>query len=248
LKVLGFDTATAATTVALCDFPGEGLQIEARDDPPRGARPRHATHLMALIIKLLEQAGASWNDVDRLAVGVGPGTFTGLRVGIATARALARAREIPLVGVSTLESLALNVRCTTDQAAGADAVLGVLDARRREVFAAGWRRGGNEGGSGRGLEHRLLSPRALPPGDLAALIADLGCSALAIGDGAVEFRSVLERSGALIPADDSELHRVTAMNHCRLAESRHGSAPDEIHPEYLRLPDAEIARRAAGSA
>jgi tRNA threonylcarbamoyladenosine biosynthesis protein TsaB len=247
--ILGFDTATAATTVALCDFEREDLRIEARDDPPRGVRPRHATRLMGLIVELLGQAGASWEDIDRIAVGVGPGTFTGLRIGIATARALARAREIPLVGISTLESLALNARSESDQAAAdAGAVFAVLDARRRQVFAAGWRIEADEVWGRPGFEHQLLWPRALSAGDLAVLIADLDFNVMAIGDGAVEFRSVLARSGALIPRDDSELHRVTAMNHCRLAGSLRGGAPDEIQPEYLRLPDAEIARRAAGSA
>jgi tRNA threonylcarbamoyladenosine biosynthesis protein TsaB len=247
LTILAFDTATAATTVALCDGAQGDFRIEARDDPQAGSRPRHATRLMALIVELLDRAETSWADIDRIAVGIGPGTFTGLRIGIATARALARARAIPLVGVSTLQSLALNVRAV-DQSAGAIAVFAILDARRREVFAAGWGITGTDGRDEHGLGRALLSARALSPGDLATLISELGFSALAIGDGAVEFRSVLERSGALIPTDDSELHRVTARNHCRLAGSLRGGEPDEVHPEYLRLPDAEIARRAAGSA
>ena len=101
MKVLGFDTATRATTVALLDTD-RGEAIERRDDPPPGARPRHTTRLLALVVEVLDAAGVSWADVDRIAVGVGPGTFTGLRIGVATARALARAREIELVGVSTL--------------------------------------------------------------------------------------------------------------------------------------------------
>jgi hypothetical protein len=68
---------------------------------------------------------------------------------------------------------------------------------------------------------------------------------LALGDGAVRFREVLEDSGALIPEDGSRLHRVTATNHCRLATGLRGSDAEEIQPEYLRLPDAEIAHRAA---
>jgi tRNA threonylcarbamoyladenosine biosynthesis protein TsaB len=209
--------------------------LEARDDPPPGARPGHATRLMPQIVELLERAGIGWREIDRIAVGTGPGTFTGLRIGIATARALARARGIPLVGVSTLRSLAL-----VPDPGPSDVVLGVIDARRGEVFAAAW--------SARGLDHAtvpLLVPAAIAPEALAELVPGLGNAVLAVGDGAVEFRQVLERSGASVPDDASELHRVTAVNHCRLADGSVARAPDEIRPEYLRLPDAEIARRAA---
>ena len=105
MKVLGFDTATRATTVALVDTDRDEV-VERRDDPPPGARPRHTTRLMALVVEVLGDGGAEWPEIDRIAVGVGPGTFTGLRIGVATAHALARAREIDLVGVSTLHSLA----------------------------------------------------------------------------------------------------------------------------------------------
>jgi tRNA threonylcarbamoyladenosine biosynthesis protein TsaB len=245
VRVLGFDTATRATTVALCDLEGGDLRLERRDDPPHDERPRHATRLMPLIVGVLERAATSWSEVDRIAVGIGPGTFTGLRIGIATARALSRALEIPLVGVSTLESLALNGLSGVDEPRGVDPILAVLDARRGEVFAAGWRVWSAEGTDALPQHRSVLSQRALSPDSLARLVPDFGSSVLAIGDGAIEFRAVLERSGAMIPADDSDLHRVTAVNHCLLAGSLRGSAPDEIRPEYLRLPDAEIARRAA---
>jgi hypothetical protein len=68
---------------------------------------------------------------------------------------------------------------------------------------------------------------------------------MVIGDGAVAFRDVLERSGALIPDDDSDLHRVTAVNHCRLGLKMRASDPATVRPSYLRLPDAELSRRAA---
>jgi tRNA threonylcarbamoyladenosine biosynthesis protein TsaB len=223
----------------------DGVAFEARDDPPSGERPRHTTKLMPLIAQLLELSAIGWDQVDRIAVGIGPGTFTGLRIGIATARALSRARNVPLVGVSTLESLAMNAHRSemASAPAEADAVLAVLDARRGEIFAAAWAADGDPLVPER---RELLLPSALLPEALAAKIPELGSRILTIGEGAIEFREVLERSGALIPEDDSELHRVRAINHCRLATSRHASAPDEVGPEYLRLPDAEIARRAAG--
>lgn len=235
MTILAFDTATPATAVALC-AAGEPPR-EARDDPPPGHRPRHASRLLPLAVELLEQAGIGWDAVERIAVGTGPGTFTGLRIGVATARALARAQNVPLTGVSTLHSVALNA-LGDDAPPGFEAVLAVLDARRGEVFTAGWRLTEIEDP---GVP--FLSPRAIAPEALGQLIEQTGFTPLLLGNGAVEFRSVLERSEALIPEDRSELHRVTAIHHCRLARALPGSGPDDVHPEYLRLPDAEISRR-----
>jgi tRNA threonylcarbamoyladenosine biosynthesis protein TsaB len=242
--VLAFDTATPATTVALSGLGN--VVYTARDDPRPGERPGHATRLLPLTARVMERAGIGWDGIDRIAVGVGPGTFTGLRIGIATARALARARSIPLVGVSTLQSLALAgpraaVALGQDPGgitAGLDVVLAVLDARRGEVFSASWRMDEVED-----FESALLLPRAFAPEMLAELVMPLGATTLAIGDGALAFRQVLERSGAVIPDDDSQLHRVTATNHCRLSECLQASVPDEVRPDYLRAPDAEMARR-----
>jgi tRNA threonylcarbamoyladenosine biosynthesis protein TsaB len=240
VRILAFDTATRATTVALCDEAGEPLEL--RDDPPADQGPNHATRLLPLAAKLLARRDLTWSDLDRIAVGTGPGTFTGLRIGIATARALARARGIPLSGVPTLQSLALNA-CSrwVAHAEDVDTVLAVLDARRGEAFVAAW--------EVREIEQpaaQLLPAQAVASADLENVLAELGRPALAIGDGAVRFREPLERTGALVPEASSELHRVTAASHCRLARNLTGGLPDEIRPEYLRLPDAEIMRRAAG--
>jgi tRNA threonylcarbamoyladenosine biosynthesis protein TsaB len=228
--VLAFDTATRSTAVALCD---QDSCFERRDDPPPGARPGHAAWLLELAAAAMADAGVGWAEIDRLAVGVGPGTFTGLRIGIATAHALARAREIPLVGVSTLEALALG----SARSGSAGSVAAVIDARRGEVFTAAW------ACRDRRLGDRLLDPAAVVPDGLAERLATLPQPVLGVGDGAVEFRSVLERSGALIPDDSAEAHKVTAISHCKLARGLQAGAPEDVAPSYLRLPDAEIARR-----
>ena len=238
MKVLGIDTATRATAVALLDSDRDAA-VERRDDPPPGARPRHTTRLMALVVEVLQAADADWAGVDRIAVGVGPGTFTGLRIGIATAQALARARAIDLVGVSTLHSLARGAGAAP--AALDDAVMAVIDARRGEVFAAGWAAQDVT----RPDAVAVLGPRALAPDALAEAMGSDGRSWLAIGDGAVEFRAALEHVGARIPEPDSELNRVSAIEHCRLASGLRPGPPDGIQPEYLRLPDAEINLRTA---
>jgi tRNA threonylcarbamoyladenosine biosynthesis protein TsaB len=240
--IMGLDTATRATAVALTGPETEPL--EARDDPPPGERPRHAAKLLPLCAEVLARAGRTFAELDAIAVGVGPGTFTGLRIGVATARALAQASGVALAGVSTLESLAMNA---TAVAGEAEVALAVLDARRGEVFLGGWWR--SELSSPTTADVRpvpLIEPGALGPEALGEEVRRLGRSALAVGEGAVAFRQVLERSGAFVPDDDSGLHRVSAVNHCRIARNLEPSGPERVQPEYLRLPDAELARRAAG--
>lgn len=248
MALLALDTATRATAVAWQSADGEPA-LEARDDPPVGERPRHTTCLLPLIADVLERSGASWEQVERIAVGVGPGTFTGLRIGIATARALGQALAVPLVAVSTLESLAVSVDQAYPRSNHAhphandppEAVVSVLDARRGEVFAAAWSL------AGRGRVP-LFGVRALKPEQLAELLATseqlVPERTLAVGEGALAFRDILESSGVAIPEGGSECHRVTACAHCRLAWSLPARHPNDVHPCYVRLPDAELGRRA----
>src|SRR5271166_2203877 len=143
--LLGFDTATPSTTVAL--RLADGQMTQARDDPAPGEHPGHATRLLALAHGLLAGAGVSWSAVDRIAVGVGPGTFTGLRVGVATARGLAQSLSAELAGVSSLRALAAAALASERRegepllALERETVLAVIDARRGEVFAAAYEHG-----------------------------------------------------------------------------------------------------------
>ena len=121
MNVLGVDTATPSTVAAVLRADGE--IFESRHDPEPGTRPNHSA-LLAHVERALAAAGLTLDDVDRVAAGVGPGGFTGLRIGISTARALAQGRGLPLVAVSSLEALA--------QTTGA---VPVIDARRKEVFS-----------------------------------------------------------------------------------------------------------------
>jgi tRNA threonylcarbamoyladenosine biosynthesis protein TsaB len=236
MRILAFDTATRATSVALVDTAG-GVVAEARDDPAPGLRPRHTTQLLTLVKDVLDRGGG-WDAVDRIAVGVGPGTFTGLRIGVATARALARARNLPLAGVSTLASVALAAAAEAEF----DAVMAVIDARRGEVFAAAWAPAALARLT---AGEPLLDPVAIGPEALGKAGRELGSRWLAVGDGTVEFRAVLEASGATIPDRDSNLHRVDAVHHARLASRSGPELGADVRPEYLRLPDAELSLSAA---
>ena len=219
--ILGLDTATPATVVAV--LPAAGEPVELRHEPGPGERPGHAAQLLPLARRALEAVGATFADVRRIGVGVGPGTFTGLRIGVATARALAQATGAEVAGISTLEALAVE--------AGDDrAVLAVLDARRGEAYAAAFRDG-----------ERLLAPVAVAPEGLAALADPRHAPWLAVGDGAVRFRDRLEPA-AEVPADASALHAVSALAVCRLAREARPVDRDALLPEYVRLPDA-VPRR-----
>jgi tRNA threonylcarbamoyladenosine biosynthesis protein TsaB len=231
------DTATRATTVAVLDTR-TGEEWERRDDPPPKARPRHTTRLLALAAQALTDAGSDWAGVDLIAVGTGPGTFTGLRIGIASARALASARGLPIAGVSTLRALAVRaVRCAPDQRT----TLAVLDARRAEAFAGAWAAGELDDPSAA----PVLTPQAIAPASLAAVLAQSSRAWRAIGEGAIAFRGELESVGVAVPLDDSPLHRVSAVEICRLAATMAPGGSDDIHPDYLRAPDAELSRRPA---
>lgn len=213
--ILGLDTATPATVVAAGGH-------ERRHVPGPGERPGHAAQLLPLARAVLAEAGAGFGDVQRIAVGVGPGTFTGLRIGIATARALAQASGAAVAPVSTLQALAL--------AAGHDGpVLAVLDARRGEAFVAAWH------GSA-----PLLAPAAVKPGDLAGLTdreIDPARQWLAVGDGALKFAEDLG-DAVDIPDERDPRHQVSALAICRLGADAVPVAIDALVPDYVRAPDA----------
>ncbi len=219
--VLAFDTATQATVVGLL-ATGQA-PIERRDDPQAGARPRHTQRLLALCEEALAEAGARWGDLDRIGVGVGPGSFTGLRIGVATARALGQARGVETVTVSTLAALARGVVTTRD-------VLAVLDARRGEAFAAPFAAGAATVPAAVGVDPEALAGLAGP-------------GWLGVGDGAVRYRSELESGGIEVPPDDDPRHRVGGGPLVRLAAAATAVPVATLVPDYVRLPDAEIHHR-----
>jgi tRNA threonylcarbamoyladenosine biosynthesis protein TsaB len=204
--IAGLDTSTPVTSVAVL---GDGVERELHDD---GERPRHAQTLLPL----LERVVGDWSRIERLCVGVGPGGFTGLRLGISTARALAQALDLPVVPVSSLDALG----CPQP-----GRVAALIDARRGEVFAAVYEDG-----------ERTREPVAIDP---ATVARELAPGTLAVGDGAVRFREELERAGIVVPADGSDAHRVSALMVCRLGLGREPVDRDALLPDYRREPDAK---------
>jgi tRNA threonylcarbamoyladenosine biosynthesis protein TsaB len=199
--------------------------------------PRHSTALLAEIERAVAASGG-WDRVGQIAVGRGPGSFVGIRIGLATARGLVTSTGLPVAGVCTLDALGLAM---TQQAAspavpsapngrqGSSGSLAVLDARRDEVFAALYSPQGQ----------RLWEPLVSSPRALAERLAELPSPLLAAGSGAVRFRDELASRDVEVPDDDDPIHRVAARHVCALAEVDVDGAGMALEPIYLRLPDAQ---------
>ena len=232
MTLVGFDTSMPVT--AACVVPRGGEPVCT---PPATAEqllrpPDHSAELLPVLAALMERAGVGWEDVRAIAVGIGPGTFTGLRIGVATARGLAQGLGIPLHPVSSLAALAAGL---ADGAAPGRPLLPLIDAKRRQVFAALYR--ADE------PPERVWGPVALGRDELLAEARALK-TPLAAGDWALESRNHLEAAGVEVPASDSGLHAVSGLRICRLGEAVEPVAPEQVNPVYVRVPDAEITRSA----
>ena len=206
MLLLAFDTATPAVTVALHD--GQRVLAEASTVDAR----RHGELLAPSIAKVL--AGAEPRDLTGIAVGVGPGPFTGLRVGVVTARVFSRTLGIPVHGICTLDALA---RAAVDAQATGQDFLAVTDARRKELYWARYSAAGE----------RLDGPAVNRPDDLPA--------GLPIAGQAVSLYPALGES--IWPEHPSAAVLATLAAE-RLAAGGAGLLPPE--PLYLRRPDAQI--------
>lgn len=243
--LLAFDTATAAITVAVHDGrPGEDA---AGQEPGRGGvvlasrreirTNRHAEWLTPLIVAVLAEAGAVVTDIDTIAVGVGPGPFTGLRVGLTTARVLGLARSAPVLGVCSLDALAQTVLSTAAaDEARTGGFLVATDARRREVYWAGYevedrwvrRVEGPSVGPADGVPRRgrAVFGRGveLYPGPLGPLLSTIGPGSVARPVGPAG-------RGRSVPLD---------VDAAALAELAAAGRVEPLGPQplYLRRPDA----------
>jgi len=221
MLLLAVDTATAACAVALAD--GEQVLAEYNLVNPRA----HSTMLMPLIARCFE--GRDRRELGAVACGVGPGSFTGLRIGLAAVKALAYALRIPAVGVGTLDAIAAGV-----EAPPGTLLVPMLDAKRGEVFAATYAADGTP----------FTPPRVVALAALLAQLQAMGGPVLALGDGALALKpqvaAALGPQGRF-PTPDRALPRGSAV--ARLARQRLAAGaegdPFRLAPIYLRRSEAE---------
>lgn len=222
LRIIGFDTATDDTVVA-ATVDGKTV-AESLIGPGAKGRPVHSDALLATLTEAAESAGG-WGRVDRIAVGTGPGTFTGIRIGLATANGLALSTGITLAGVSTLAALSIPMR------EPGSSILTLLDARRGEVFAALY---GPEG-------ETVWSPFVCSPEDLVSRLDGFGRQLKAGGPGAVRFKQELDRVGVSITGPEAGTNHLSGRSICELgAVAKPHNESNPLEPTYLRVPDAQL--------
>ena len=232
MLILGIETATQQVSVALGGHEGVIGLVELA----RGRR--HAETLVPAIDFLCSQADIGLDEIGLVAVDIGPGLFTGMRVGLATAKALAQAMRVPMIGISSLDLLAFPHR-RSDRV-----VVPVVDARKGEVFYSMYRQVPG------GLQ-QVVSPRAAPVDELVADLLARSQESLCVGDGALRYRAQIREGYHCEFADEAHPSAapLVQLAHAR-ALREEWSNPSEIQPLYLRPPDAEInwSVRATGTA
>lgn len=230
MLVLGINTATLACSVALAT-PGQ-LLVEYTQQ----IRKTHSEKLLPMVAAALRDAGLTPEALDGVVVAAGPGSFTGVRIGVTTARALGQALGLPLVAVSTLEALSLQVPYFPGL------VSPVLDARRQQVYNAVFRVAGLE-------TVKLVEERAVSLADLLAELQLYGEPALFIGDAVQLHREaivkVLGSRACFLPStlDYSGAATVAHAGLSALTAGRTVSYRD-LHPLYVRASSAETGYRA----
>jgi tRNA threonylcarbamoyladenosine biosynthesis protein TsaB len=222
--ILGIESSTPQIGCAIGGH--EGVLASAHSTKGK----RHAEHLTPAIEFICSQAQIELSEIGLVAVDVGPGLFTGLRVGISTAKAIAFALRVPMIGVSSLDLLAFPMRFSPRL------IVAAIDARRGELFYAFYRQvpGGVQ---------RISEPTVGTADDLASELIASGEEALLVGDGAHRYREDFEGLARVEIVDVGSSHPSAAslvqLAHARALREEFRQI-DEITPIYLRRPDAEV--------
>ncbi|MGB5985566.1 MAG: tRNA (adenosine(37)-N6)-threonylcarbamoyltransferase complex dimerization subunit type 1 TsaB [Desulfobacterales bacterium] len=228
MKILAVDTATEICSAGLIQGGEPRAEITLK------LAASHSRHLVSAIDQLLKGAGWRLEELNALAVTCGPGSFTGLRIGISALKGLALALDKPLVGVSTLEALAFQCRGTSR------VIRPMLDGRRGQVFTNHYRFSG-------GRLKSLGQERALSPQEA---VAEIGEPTLLVGNGAQLYRELLEAGlpGYIQLGSDIQ-HRIHGISVAQVAHDtlrgRKGAAhfdPGRLGPVYIRKPDAKLPK------
>lgn len=220
MNLFAIDTSSAGTLVVARS--ASGALAERRHTPGEGDRPAHTTLGLVLAAEALGELGLAWTDLQRVGVGTGPGSFTGLRAGLSAAAGLARRLDVPLVPVTATALLAAGA----GPEAGERPLLTVVDGRRRELFVQRW----NAGAATREIEVVRRAGLAEALGDLHGW--------LVVGDGALLERDALLTLGADVPDPADPAHELRGAPLAELTATGEGADADAVRPTYGRAADA----------
>ena len=223
MNILAVDTATNSCSVAVTDDGKLAAELTISKDET------HSKHLMELIHSVLQNAGFGVGDLDGLAVTIGPGSFTGLRIGISTIKGLALALGKPVVGVSTLKALARQCGQTPHL------ICPLLDARKGEVYAATY-------GFNKGQLIQKTGARAMIP---EAVVEDIKSTCVFIGTGARVYRQrIIAVAGSLAHFVPEGQNTIKASSVAFLSmprfEANDTDGISDLVPHYIRKSDAEL--------
>lgn len=226
MKILGFDSSAKTASVALCDeneliaqyFQNSGLT--------------HSRTLLPMAEDMLKNLGLELSEIDLLAVANGPGSFTGIRIGVSTVKGLAWAKEMSVCGVSSLEAAAYNGIVLPE----GSLVCSVMDARRNQLYNALFEMRD-------GAPLRLCPDRAIDMNELAEEIKKYKKSAYLVGDGAHLCYNALNKSNCTVVLAPEPLRFQSAWGVCMASASKAPQTVHELLPVYLRLSQAERERQ-----
>ncbi len=238
--ILGLDTSTSAASVALIE-DGKLILEDVRRGNAKGQKPtalipraNHAETLLPSVEELLKNSDRSWEQISALAVAIGPGSFTGLRIGLSTVKGLAYGWDVPVIGVPTLLAVAARVTGWTGL------ICPLLDARKKEVYTALFR---TKEGSG---PERLTEDLVCSPDHIFQHMQSLGGEAyLMIGDGTEVYEGLIkEYFGETVLVTQGDSYPSIAYSVASIAEQRlrrgELDSPDSLVPLYLRPSEAEL--------
>lgn len=226
MRLLSLDSSTLRLSAALLVLDAEGELAELHERVGPTGKGQHATVLPGILLELLEAGGVGWDDLDALVCGLGPGSFTGLRTGLATMKSLAYAARRPLVGASSLEAMALEA----SQSAGDAVYVPVVDARRQQVYAGFYRATG-------GTLHQDEPEAALDPEEL---LERLPAEAVLFGPGVEAYERLESDPRSTVLSIDGPSARWVAQLAVAQVGAYDPSVVMGLVPHYLRRSEAEI--------
>lgn len=224
MKILAVDTSATAASVAVAE------ENKLIGEFSINTALTHSQTLMPMVDELLKNTGLSVNDIDAVAVNAGPGSFTGVRIGVAAVKGIAFPKNLPCVSVSTLESMAYNML-------GNDCVVcSVMDARCSQVYNALFRVNGC-------AVTRMADDRALSLTDLKLELQNINEKVILVGDGAVLCSKFLasELENVMLAPFNNRIQTASSVAYAAFEKINKGETvkADELMPFYLRLPQAQ---------